>query len=78
MLLCGINDNILIPHPSYSGVYQDETKKVRNLSRYKYVLGVEPNKENWKTVVHFYLSTLDMYLFLSDHYIFERGLGVMG
>ena len=28
MLLCDINDNVLNSHPSYSGVYQDEAKKI--------------------------------------------------
>ena len=27
MLLHGINDNILVPHLYYSGMYQDEAKK---------------------------------------------------
>ena len=27
MFINGINDNIFIPHPSFSGVYKDEAKK---------------------------------------------------
>ena len=34
MLLCGINDNLLISHLSYLGVYQDEAQ-VRDLQRDK-------------------------------------------
>ena len=45
VLLHGINDNIIIPHPSYSGVYQDE-EKMRSLIRDKYVFGIEPNQKN--------------------------------
>ena len=38
MLLCGINDNILISNPSHSIVYQDEDK-VGDLQRDKYFFG---------------------------------------
>ena len=47
MLLHGIDYNILIYYPSYSGVYQDEENK-RALQRDKYFLGLEPNQENWQ------------------------------
>ena len=33
MLICGINDNILIPRPSYSGMYQDEAKTESSTKR---------------------------------------------
>ena len=33
MLLNGINNNIIIPHPYYSGVYQDEEKNERSNKR---------------------------------------------
>ena len=39
MLLHGINDNILIPHLYYSGVYQDK-EKMRAIQRDKHVFGV--------------------------------------
>ena len=39
ILLCVINNNILILHLSYSGVYQVELK-TRALQLYKYVFGV--------------------------------------
>ena len=42
MLLHGINDNILITHLSYSGMYQDEAN-MRALQRDKYFFGLEPN-----------------------------------
>ena len=44
MLLRGINYTILIYHPSYSGVYQNEAK-MRALQRDKYFSGLEPNKK---------------------------------
>ena len=55
ILLHGINDNILIPHLYYLGVYQDEEKNER-LKKDKYVLGVgtKPLKTD-KIVVHFSL-----------------------
>ena len=39
MILCGINNNILISHPSYSSLYQDGAK-MRALQRDKYFFGV--------------------------------------
>ena len=33
MIICGINYNILIPHLSYSGVYQDEEKNESSKKR---------------------------------------------
>ena len=42
MLLNDINDNIIIPHPYYSGVYQDESKN-RAPTRDKYLFESEPN-----------------------------------
>ena len=36
MLIDGKNDNIITPHPSYLGVYQDEAK-IRVLTRDKYL-----------------------------------------
>ena len=58
MPLHGINDNILIPHLFYSGVYQYEAKK-RNLYKDKnIVLGLKQTKKTDKTVVKFSLSTL--------------------
>ena len=45
MILRGMNDNILIPHPSYLGVYQDKVK-MRALQREKYFLGWNQTKKN--------------------------------
>ena len=49
MLLRVINDNILISHPSYPGVYQDEAK---NQELYKeiiiYFWVVTKTKKNWQ------------------------------
>ena len=42
MLLHSITDNILISHPSYSGVYQYEAK-MRSLQRDKFVFELEQN-----------------------------------
>ena len=39
MLLCAINDSILIISPYYSGVYQDEAN-IGALQRDKYIFGV--------------------------------------
>ena len=48
MLLYGINNNILISHLSYLGLYHNEPK-MRALQRDKYFFGWEPSK---KKVVH--------------------------
>ena len=42
MLLRDINNNITMSHPSYSGVYQDETEKLRALPRDEYYIWFEP------------------------------------
>ena len=39
-----LNDKILIPHPSFLGVHQNEAK-IRALQIYKYVLGVETKQK---------------------------------
>ena len=58
MLLCGINDNILISRPSYLGLYQYEAFKK---DFYKEInifgVGTKP-KKNDKTMVHVSLSKL--------------------
>ena len=51
MLLCGINDNVIISHPSYLGVYQYEAK-MGALQRDRYFLGWYQTKKTDKTVVH--------------------------
>ena len=49
---------MIIPHPSYLGVYQDE-EKMRSLQSDKYLLGWnQTKKETGKMVVHISLSTL--------------------
>ena len=60
VLLHGINDNIMIPHPSYSGVYQDKAKKTRSLQRDEYSFGSETNKKTDKRAVHVSLSRLEL------------------
>ena len=58
MLLFSMNSNILIPHPSYLGVYQDE-EKTRALQSDKYLFWVGTKKNFFdKTVVHVYPLTL--------------------
>ena len=42
MLLRGINDDILIPHPYYSSVHQDEAKNESSTKR----VGTKP--KNWQ------------------------------
>ena len=37
MLLHGINDNVLIPHSFYSGLYQDEEKNERGISTLSFI-----------------------------------------
>ena len=51
MFLHGINDNLLISHPSYLGVCQDEAKNESSTKRYLLSGGLEPNFF-YKTVVH--------------------------
>ena len=75
MLLHGINDNILTFRPSYFGVYQDEAKnEISTKKRYFWGVRTKPNNNNDKTVVHVSPS---IFVLLSPHYIFERGLGVL-
>ena len=60
IILRGITDNIIISHPSYSGVYQDEAKNEIFIKRYIF-LGLEPNqKKTDKTVIHVSLSTVGL------------------
>ena len=52
MLLHDINDNILITHLSYLGVYQDKAKKW-DLYKEMIYFGLEPNPPKTdKTVMH--------------------------
>ena len=48
MLLHGMNDDIIIPHPYYWGVYQYEAKTIRALQNDKYIFGLEPKQKNWE------------------------------
>ena len=50
MLLNNINNDILIYHPSYSGVYQDEFENDISTNRY-IVLGIGIKTKNAETVV---------------------------
>ena len=60
VLLHDINDHILIPHPYYSGVYQDEAKKQELYKEINiFGVGTKQNKTD-KTVVHVTLSILLM------------------
>ena len=61
VLLHGINDNIIIPHPYYSGVYEYKAK-MRSLQRDKCFFGLEPNKKNFKMVLRVSPSTLGIKL----------------
>ena len=76
VLIHSINDNILIPFLSYSGVYWDEAKKTRDLGIDKYVLGLEPNQKNDKTAVHVSPSTLGIKT--SAQHAIEWMMGVVG
>ena len=61
MLIQGINDNILIPHLSYLGVFQDEAKKLHLYKEINVFWGLEPNPQKTdKTGVHVSLSTLSI------------------
>ena len=53
VLLPGINDNIIFPHPSYSGVYHDEAKKIDIYKVINTFFGSEPKKTD-KMVVHIF------------------------
>ena len=53
MLLHGMNDNILIPHLSYLGVYQDKAKKWELYKEINiHILGWNQEEKTDKTVVH--------------------------
>ena len=45
MLLHSINDNIIIYHPSYSVVYQNEAKNDISTKRWDSIFGLEPNQK---------------------------------
>ena len=51
MLLHGINDDILISNPSYSGVYQYETEKLELYKEINIYFRLEPSKKTAETVV---------------------------
>ena len=60
ILLHGINNNILITHIYYLGVYRDYAKmRALQMQKYKFWVETKPGK-NWKTVVHVYPSTLGL------------------
>ena len=64
MLLHGINNNILIPHMYYLGLYQDEAKMIF-LQIYKYIFWVWYQiQKNEKMVVHVSLSTLRFRIYI--------------
>ena len=46
MLIHVKSDNIIIPHPYYSGVYQYESK-IGSLQRDKYIFWVGTKPKNW-------------------------------
>ena len=50
MLLHGINDHILISHPSYSGVYQDKAIKWELHKVINHFWGRNKKKKNWQNV----------------------------
>ena len=76
MIFNSINNNILISHPSYSDVYQDEAN---NWELYKNII-VFVLEPSWiktdKTGVQ--VSSSIFYFFKSTHYIFDRDLGEVG
>ena len=61
LLLCGINDIILIYHPSFSCVYQEKYKMQELQQEINNVLGSEPNQKTDKTVVHVSPSKLGIF-----------------
>ena len=49
MIIHGINDNKLIPHLSYLGVYQNEVKTRELYKEINIYLGLEPNPpKHWQ------------------------------
>ena len=67
MLLCNINNNILIYHPPYSSVYQDGYEKL-DIYQNIIVLGVGTKK----TVVHITHEIINKY-----HTTFLKGVWVL-
>ena len=65
MHIRGINYNIIISHPSYSSVYQDEAK-MRSLKDINFCLALVPNQKNDKTVVHIYSPTVGFFNFPTE------------
>ena len=62
MLIHGINDNIIIPHPSYLGVFQDEAKNESSNKISMFLGGWNKTKKTDKREVHGSLSTVCFFI----------------
>ena len=76
MLLRDINDNILIYHLSYSGVYQDKAKNNSSTKRSFLLLGWNQIKETIRYEVHITHATMKYEKKIPLH--FGKGSGFSG
>ena len=78
VILHGINDNVIIPHLSYFGVYQNEEMLLYLYKEINNVLGLEPNQKTDIILVHVSPSKFGIHLNSRARCIFEWVLGVVG
>ena len=78
MILCYINNNTLIYHPSYSSVYQYEPKKWE-LYQEIIIFWSKPNQKNFRNFSECCsFNNQNMKNIYIAHYIIEKGMGVVG
>ena len=77
MILCYINNNTLIYHPSYSSVYQYEPKKWE-LYQDTFFFGWNQTKKTSETSVNVTHSIIKIWKIYIAHDIIEKGMGVVG
>ena len=68
MLIHYINNNIQISHPSYSGVYQDEYKKLEIYQEINIFWGWNQNKKTVETAVHVTRAIINIRKNITQHF----------
>ena len=69
MLLRGINYNILIPHLSYFGVYQDEAQKLELYKDIDTFLGRNQTPKNWQNgSACFFVNIGNFLIYIALHF----------
>ena len=77
MIVHDIDNNRLILHPSYLGLYQDEYEIQELYQDINSFLGLEPKQQNAESMVHVTHAIINRWKNISDG-ISERGIGVVG